>query len=238
MKNKTILGLTMAFVMGALVVTPLFAQYISDIPIDSTNTSKVISKILIEDMIRYQNMPEINKTGKDGLTPLMRAITAGDLAQVNILLEDKDIDIDIESDSGNTALCWAIFYCKKDIVEILAEHGANLNKNCFYFDQYLRQQYDTPLVTAYEFAYNSPKYDDYKEIVTTLIKHNANLNIINYGKSALTCAIYDNDLNMVQMMVEHGADPNKPINHNGDTALTKAYNRPDIVKFFEDYNKN
>ena len=42
MKNKTILGLTMAFVMGALVVTPLFAQYISEIPKDSTNWLKSI----------------------------------------------------------------------------------------------------------------------------------------------------------------------------------------------------
>ena len=64
----------------------------------------------------------INDVVYNNFTPLMIAVARGTLADVKELLKDKDINPNIQSLDGNTALHWAVRGIKPEAVEALCKH--------------------------------------------------------------------------------------------------------------------
>ena len=75
-----------------------------------------------------------NTKDKNGYTPLMYAIDANDQTEVTRLLANKDIDLSVKDNDGNTALMIAAYLGHISIVRTLLEKGAKHKLS--FFDQY------------------------------------------------------------------------------------------------------
>lgn len=64
---------------------------------------------------------------KAGYTPLMLAIEHHKPAAINLLVNDKNIDLDLQDSNGYTALMHAIADGQKDTVATLLQNGADKN---------------------------------------------------------------------------------------------------------------
>ena len=68
-----------------------------------------------------------NVADNDGRTPLMHAAGQDDATTVQVLLSEPEIDIDVKTHEGATALWIAAFNGEADIVKMLLEHGADIH---------------------------------------------------------------------------------------------------------------
>jgi len=82
-------------------------------------------------------LPDIDINQKEqnelGYTPLILACRSGNVEIVKLLLNQKRIDVNLESYSGTTPFLWACFHEKMDIVEVfLKNNQVDINKedNC------------------------------------------------------------------------------------------------------------
>ena len=75
-----------------------------------------------------------NTKDKNGYTPLMYAINANDQTEVTRLLANKDIDLSVKDNDGNTALMIAAYLGHISIVRTLLEKGAKHKLS--FFDHY------------------------------------------------------------------------------------------------------
>jgi hypothetical protein len=66
---------------------------------------------------------EVNVYDRDGITPLMRAITLRDLRMVKLLL-DAGAQVNVTDNRGHTALTYAVMRSDADIVKLLIARGA------------------------------------------------------------------------------------------------------------------
>eukprot|EP01132_Coremiostelium_polycephalum_P008008 gene8008-9853_t len=98
---------------------------------------------------------------KRGWTPMMLAAQQGHIEILDLLLELKNIDCNIQSSEGNTALFIACSHSRRDIVRNLLSRGANPN--------IVNKQGVSPLMMA------SALGD--QEIVLLLLQSNSNINI-------------------------------------------------------------
>ncbi|CAK1578368.1 unnamed protein product [Parnassius mnemosyne] len=96
----------------------------------------------------------LNIGDKYGQTPLMRAISNGRIAVVQLLL-DKNVNLEMRDQQGWTAIFWAVHHKQPEIIEILIKHGARLNE----VDRSSR----TPLELA--------NLHDFQDIVNIINKH-------------------------------------------------------------------
>ncbi len=69
---------------------------------------------------------DVNELGREGLTPLMMAISTGQFALVKMLIEDG-ADPNTLSEDGSSALSMAIVADGDKIVQYLLAHGAEVN---------------------------------------------------------------------------------------------------------------
>ena len=65
---------------------------------------------------------DINGFDRNNFTPLMIAVVLKNTAEVKELLEDKNINPNIQSLDGKTALHWAVSQIKPEAVEALCKH--------------------------------------------------------------------------------------------------------------------
>jgi len=100
---------------------------------------------------------DVNMKNDNGVWFLLVASGHGNARMVNLLLE-KGIDVNITDDynyNNNTALSTAVINAKYDVVELLIEKGADINKE--------NNKGDTPLIHAIRF-------EDY-DMVQLLLEH-------------------------------------------------------------------
>ncbi|KZL84908.1 ankyrin unc44 [Colletotrichum incanum] len=144
---------------------------------------------------------------------------------LSFLLERPDVDLDLLSDGLNddhtglvrrTPLCFAIFHDNFKAVEMLLEAGASPCRHPETTD-------GTPLYMAVRLARttrNKKGRDGEDEIDNTgnvdivelLLAYQSPINTLNhkskrYAKSPLMLAVYLKDQNMVELLLQHGADP-------------------------------
>lgn len=169
-------------------------------------------------------------------TPLIKASLDLDGYLVRQLL-DFGVDVNQKNSYGSTALMSAVFtatrknllYRESKAVQRMLEAGAigegilesqfiafahlnDLNKL-----QKLLEQVDIDSTNYYgHTALMEACSHRRKEAVIFLLSAGVNPNIVNY-KTALTCAIYTHDLEIVRLLLESGADLNLRTN-TGDTA--------------------
>ena len=162
-----------------------------------------------------------NGSGIDGSqhTPLCLATMRKDhsLIAISTLLSAKDIDINAKSapPEGNTALHMAAKLGKTDLLEVLLDHGADINA--------INATEQTALMVG---ARCSPADMNYQQVMRKLIERGANVEMVdkNGDTALIIAAIPSNEgTEILQLLLEKGVQTNT-INIAGSTALiTAAY---------------
>jgi ankyrin repeat protein len=169
---------------------------------------------------------EVNQEDNLGNSPLIYAIKRGSLSLVQKLVE-HGANINVKDRSGTPSLIIAYDYQKMDIFKYLVEHNVTINENfteneinSIFFriiidkninslkyiiknganvNCFIGSLKSTPLM--YACLFND------MTTVKCLVENNANLNIDNtQGNTALAYAISKHNLELVDYLIEHGAD--------------------------------
>jgi len=204
------------------------------------------------DVVQYliKKKAEINLTTTNGTTPLMTAASRGYFEIVKALLGEKaevNAQINGELNNGLSALHLATANIK--IVEILYEHGANIDiKSDSYGTPFTRavilEHFDvveylikkkadinatTPDTGATPLM-NAVKQENF-EIIKALLREKAEVNAqMNHGLSALHLATAN--ITIVEMLIEHGANVNMKSEFQGTPIYTAARSgHLDVVQY-------
>ena len=157
-------------------------------------------------LLAHQVSPNVSDPA--GIYPIHTAITRRDKSLLASLLE-HNVDLEVQDKQGLRLLHWAIkTYKGKDAIELLMEHGANVNGK--------DANGNTPLQVA---------LDDRNAklgLIERLLVHGANPNIVNKdGATPLIIALRSHNIPMIKLLLAHNADPNKA-DANGNTPLQVA----------------
>ncbi len=150
--------------------------------------------------LKPESVEEVNSN-------LRRAARTGNLTEVRKLLQMKDsIQIDAET-WGHTALCFAAENGHLDIVKLLIEKNADINK---------RSNGETPLMLAIR--------ENHMDVAKELISKGADVNPTESftGMSALMWAATYGDVDIVKQLLDKGAKYNHIHQKSGQTALMMA----------------
>jgi ankyrin repeat protein len=149
-----------------------------------------------------------------GETPVMVAARAGKAAVVELLLA-KGANVNARGSRKQTALMWAIAQKHPDVVKVLLAHGADLSLRSEKWTQvmavpphgYLPYNKEVPAgdETALLFAARVGDLDSAR----LLVHAGANVNDADaWGVSAVTLAAHSGFADLVDFLLEKGADPN------------------------------
>ena len=175
-------------------------------------------------------------TGGGGLTALVLASREGDLESAKLLLA-AGADVNQTTEYGWTPLLTATNNRHYKLAEYLIEHGADVNKanKGAWTPLYLAT--DNRNIEGGDFPVPKPDLD-HLEYIKFLLAHGANPNLrakdntltrtiftmqwfFEAGATPFVRAAQSGDLELLKVLLEHGADPMIPTDY-GDTALTAA----------------
>lgn len=78
----------------------------------------------------YRGYP--SQREKNGDTALIVAARKGDLDTVKVLLQDCKADVNLHGAEGLTALMWAAWHDRKEMIKYLHDHGADINAQSYF----------------------------------------------------------------------------------------------------------
>jgi ankyrin repeat protein len=143
----------------------------------------------------------------EGETPLMASARAGRVDAVRLLLA-KGADVNgVDANMDQTALMWAAAEGHTEVVSALLEAGAkpNLKARLTAITQRSHADHPTGGFTALMWAARN----GHEETVRTLVKGGADLNAKNGDNASATIIAIANDrLDMANLLLDLGADPN------------------------------
>jgi ankyrin repeat protein len=153
-----------------------------------------------------------NKAAEGGDTPLMIAARTGNSAAVKLLL-DKGASVDARDEwHGETALMWAAGENHADVVRLLVAAGADVNAASTTFDWKdikhggVQSQLPKGGLTALMHAVRQNAYD----AVVALLELGADPNLKEpQGISTLRIAAANGHLDIAQVLIDRGADPDE-----------------------------
>jgi len=157
--------------------------------------------------------------------PLQRAACDGEVSRCEQLVK-SGLSVDTTDDDGVTALDWAIFCCKGDVVRKLIDLGADVN----HVDR--RGEFTPLMYTASSLRghFLRGTQEQRNEIAQVLIEHGADVNrTMDGGQTVLHFAVVDKNLKLVRTLLKAGANPN---------AKSKQGYTPLDVARFPDYAPN
>ena len=169
----------------------------------------------------FREGADINMKNDNGVWFLLVASGHGNARMVNLLLE-KGIDVNITDDydyNNNTALSTAVINAKYDVVELLIEKRADINKE--------NDKHDTPLIHAI----NSGDYD----MVQLLLEHpdiNIKLDVDTNKELRLAEELTpeDEEQNGIPYLIENYIETKNQIKKQKDDNIEELsnYTRPNI----------
>ncbi len=142
--------------------------------------------------------PKKGASWKGNDTPLHVAAGHGHIGCVEALLS-KSIAVDIRNSANQTPLHDAARNRHPDVVRILLDHGADVNAT--------DKMGTTPL--EYPSGFVDNYHSNYQETVEILIAHGAEVRHVDRnGETALHEAVFMGNAKVVEILLDHGADPN------------------------------
>jgi ankyrin repeat protein len=149
-----------------------------------------------------------------GETPLMVAARAGKAAVVELLIA-KDANINAHAARGQTALMWAVAQKHPDVVKILLAHGADFRAQSDAWSEVMALpphgylEYNRAIPHGKDTALLFAARVDDLESAKLLVAAGADVNDADaWGVSATTLAAHSDFEDMVEFLLEKGADPN------------------------------
>lgn len=155
-----------------------------------------IAKLLIE------NNADLTILSPDDLTPLSMASSKENFEIFKMLIE-KNVDVNQKSKEGGTALMSAIYFVNLPAVKILIEKNADID--------FQTENGWTPLLMASRWDnLEIAKFFLEKKVNVNAQIHcnNGKNNCSEKGQTALLFAIENGNLELVNLLLENGADPN------------------------------
>ncbi|KAI1384071.1 ankyrin repeat-containing domain protein [Hypoxylon trugodes] len=149
---------------------------------------------------------DLNRRTKDGWTPLTHAAKYDDLSSLNRLLtrQPNPADVNLRDGDEKSPLWWAVYWKNISAIQLLAEHGADVDGVCM--------NESTPLLEAV-----TEQYDD---IVQLLIRLNADVNKeVGNGSTLLIEATKLQSHSIACALLNAGADPDKRDSTNKSALL-------------------
>lgn len=173
-----------------------------------------------------ENGENVNLHFDDGWTSLMEAVKNNNIKLMRLLLDNK-ADVNAATEIGATALMFAAQrdIDSSEIIELLLKYGANINHRA--------NDGGTALSVAVNFGHINN--------VKTLLEHNADTELYEYGSwPILSVSIGKNNKEMVNILLEHGCNPNTKIENGGPTALMLAaiHNNYELVRMLIEKGAN
>jgi hypothetical protein len=129
-----------------------------------------------------------NPNEKGVWPPLVSAVNENNLDIVKLLIEEG-ADLNATTNSGVTALAWAVYKGFKEVATFLIDAGTNLNLPC--------ENGWTPLMRA--------ACDGHQDLVEKLIQAGADINVKNY--SGLTALRLAKTKEIRELLIKAGATP-------------------------------
>jgi ankyrin repeat protein len=151
---------------------------------------------------------------RDGLTPFLIALARNMNDVARVLMEDHDVDVHTANRQGQTPLHITAAQGNADIAYHILQHNAHANVQ--------DHKGDTPLHIALRASHD--------EVVSLLLDHRASTSIRNYkGHTALASLIFQEDLDILEHALAHGADPNVTLGDNASaTPLMYALDQHNV----------
>lgn len=143
--------------------------------------------------------------------------STGNVSELENILLTK-INLNIENEAGTTPLC-IVSKCRRDLVAMLIEHGADVN--------FIGKDKISPLHWAVEY--------DNDEIIKILLCAGANvLSRDQLHETPLHWAAWTGHIKSAKLLVEHGADPTtKNIGGTTPIQLAKMQKHSELSAYFE-----
>lgn len=152
----------------------------------------------------------VNSSDDKGNTPLHIAVLE---AKVDILqyLITNGADINAKNRQSMSPLYYACLEKKTDVVQMLVQHGADVN---------------TQPSALLRIAMNGDR-----DLVQILLTAGADVDVLESGGTPLQQACYNGHVDVAEILIQHGADPNKP-GWRGQTPLMMATlnGKPEAVR--------
>jgi ankyrin repeat protein len=149
-----------------------------------------------------------------GYTPLMRAVEIRQLEIVRQLLK-SGADPNLRDRNARSTAEIAIEADSAEIVEALLKGGADFN---------VRDAYGSSMVLRTVESGSESMY----EIVAAFGRHGVNMNVGTASQTPLYYAVEQNDIRMVQLLLEAGADPSLAT-ESGGLPLVSALSNPETL---------
>lgn len=155
------------------------------------------------------------------MNELFKAILNKDIVSLNQVL-NSGYNVNDQDEDGRTALMEAIIEGDKEIVKLLLEHGADVN----------RQDYIAE-ISALHFAVQNSSY----ELVKLLLDNHAEIEIEDVnGNTPLSDAVFysKGKGEIIKLLLEHGADRNKQNKHGvSPLSLAESIGNYNVIQYFE-----
>ncbi|MCI5056612.1 MAG: ankyrin repeat domain-containing protein [Flavobacteriales bacterium] len=152
------------------------------------------------------------------MKPMLQGLEAAKNGELDALIKvlDEGLDVNTKNHQGLNLFFWAVSKGHYHLIDPLLERGAD--PNCVY------SKTSAPLTYL---SMNPAKTD----LMKKLLKAGANPNEGEHGSQALFNAILSENLPVIEMLIEAGADPNTKNKHK-ENGMTKAVTK-DNMKMLE-----
>lgn len=170
----------------------------------------------------------VNAKDKSGNCIIFTAAQMANKTPLKKLLEHKELDINAKARDGMTPLMAACAAGTVHNIDVLLDHGANIN------------DIDSNGKNALFYAIKTKAWSKKYEIVASLINHGVDINIQDQkGHTPLYDAVDANAFTVCQLLLKHGADPFK-MTKRGYPPIRAAINNgaPKLVKLLLEAGAN
>jgi ankyrin repeat protein len=157
---------------------------------------------------------------QDKSKDLLEAIRAGNKAAIDSLLQQEPALLGFRAPNGSSVILLAVYYGHAELAEVFVKHGAKLDifeASAMGNLESVRQWMEASPACLNSFAPDGfyplglATFFGHREVVDFLLEHGADVHLAAQNAqrvTALHAAVARRNLEIVQMLLQRGADPN------------------------------